>query len=138
MKDEMKPCRPVLIALRLGVALWFAVGLATAADTVQMKVGVDRKMEATLYKPVGAGFFPAILVLHTSSGLRPPDHEYANRLADEGYVCLVPDFFKAYGLHQDNRDRTFTTHAQNIYADFVSAIDTLKRTEGVRTDRIGA
>jgi carboxymethylenebutenolidase len=95
-------------------------------------------MEATLYKPSGAGPFPAILVLHTSSGLRPPDHAYASQLADQGYVCLVPDFFTAYGLSQNNRRDTFTIHAQAIYADFASAIDTLKKTEGVRADRIGA
>jgi dienelactone hydrolase len=115
-----------------------AAGVAPAADTVQVKVGVGQKMEATLYKPAGTGPFPAILVLHTSSGLRPADHRYANQLADEGYVCLVPDFFKAYDLHENIRDRTFTTHAQAIYADFVSAIDTLKKTEGVQGERIGA
>jgi carboxymethylenebutenolidase len=128
--------RTLLLVVRVSVALWFASNLAVAADTVQMKVGVDQKMEATLYKPAGSGPFPAVLVLHASSGLREPDHQYASQLADEGYVCLVPDFFKAYDLHQDIRDRTFTTHAQSIYADFVSAIDTLKKTAGV--DRIGA
>jgi carboxymethylenebutenolidase len=77
-------------------------------------------------------------VLHTSSGLRPSDHRYAGQLADQGYICLVPDFFKAYDLSDNTRDRTFTTHAQSIYADFVSAIDTLKKTDGVQADRIGA
>jgi len=130
--------RTLLLVVQVSVALCFASNLAEAADTVQVKVGVDQKMEATLYKPAGSGPFPAVLVLHTSSGLRPPDHRYAGRLADEGYVCLVPDFFKAYDLHQNIRDRTFTTHAQSIYADFVSAIDTLKKTEGIQADRIGA
>jgi carboxymethylenebutenolidase len=111
---------------------------ASAADATQLKVGVGQKLEATLYKPAGAGPFPAVIVLHTSSGLRPADQAYASRLADEGYVCLVPDFFTAYGLTQNTRRDTFTTHAQAIYAEFVSAIDTLKKTEGVRADRIGA
>jgi dienelactone hydrolase len=119
-------------------AAWFAPPGASAADAIQLKVGVGQKMEATLYKPAGAGPFPAVIVLHTSSGLRPADLTYASRLADEGYVCLVPDFFTAYGLSQNTRRDTFTTHAQAIYADFVSAIDTLKKTEGVRADRIGA
>lgn len=120
------------------MAVWLAPPGAGAADAIQVKVGVGQKMEATLYKPAGAGPFPAVIVLHTSSGLRPPDLAYASRLADEGYVCLVPDFFTAYGLSQNTRRDTFTTHAQAIYADFVSAIDTLKKTEGVRADRIGA
>ena len=114
------------------------LGPASAADTVQMKIAVGQKMEATLYKPAGAGPFPAVLVLHTSSGLRPPDQRYAAQLAAEGYMALVPDFFTAYGLHESNRDQTFTTHGQSIYADFVSAIDTLKKTEGVQADRLGA
>lgn len=117
---------------------WLLPSGVRGADAVQLKVGVGGKMEATLYRPAGAGPFPAVIVLHTSSGLRPADLAYASRLADEGYVCLVPDFFSAYGLSQNTRRDTFTTHAQAIYADFMSAIDTLKKTEGVRADRIGA
>lgn len=120
------------------VAAHVPASVTSAADAVQLKVGVGQKLEATLYKPAGAGPFPGVIVLHTSSGLRPADLAYASRLADEGYVCLVPDFFTAYGLSQDTRRDTFTRHAQAIYADFVSAIDTLKKTEGVRADRIGA
>ena len=125
-------------AIQACVALWFASSLAAAADPVQVKVGVGQKMEATLYRPAGAGPFPGVLVLHTSGGLRPSDHAYAERLAAEGYVCLVPDFFRAYSLNESIRQQTFTTYAQSIYADFVSAIDTLKKTDGAQADRIGA
>jgi carboxymethylenebutenolidase len=130
--------RALFFMMHAGVALWFGSSPATAADAMQVKVGVGQKMEATLYKPPGAGPFPAVLVLHTSGGLRPPDHAYASRLADEGYVCLVPDFFTPYGLSQVNRQQTFTTHAQAIYADFVAAIDVLKKMKEVQADRIGA
>src|SRR3970282_420115 len=81
---------------------------------------------------------PAVLILHTSSGLRPPDHAYASKLADEGYVCLVPDFFSSYGLQEGNRRQTFTTYAQSIHADFVGAIDMLKKMQGVQANRVGA
>jgi carboxymethylenebutenolidase len=121
-----------------GMAAWLAPASAIAAEVVRIKTGATQAMEATLYKPAGAGPFPAVLVLHTSGGLRPPDHAYASRLADEGYVCLVPDFFTPYGLSQANRQQTFTTHAQAIYADFVAAIDMLKKMKEVRADRIGA
>jgi carboxymethylenebutenolidase len=131
--------RRFLVNLCLIVAAgdWLAP-FAEAAEVVQLKVGANAAMEATLYKPAGAGPFPAVLVLHTSSGLRPPDHAYARRLADEGYVCLVPDFFTPYGLSQATRQQTFTTHAQAIYSDFAAAIDTLKKMQDVRADRIGA
>jgi carboxymethylenebutenolidase len=110
----------------------------SAADAVKIQTGVNQKMEATLYMPAGAGPFPAVLVLHTSGGLRPPDHGYARRLADEGYVCLVPDFFTPYGLSDINRQQTFTTHGKAIYADFVAARDMLKKMKEVQADRVGA
>jgi carboxymethylenebutenolidase len=113
-------------------------GSVFAADAVKIQTGAGQKMEATLYMPAGAGPFPAVLVLHTSSGLRPPDHGYARRLADEGYVCLVPDFFTPYGLSNFNRRQTFTTHGEAIYADFVAARDMLKKMKEVQADRIGA
>jgi carboxymethylenebutenolidase len=133
--------RDALLGILLAAAAataWLSPSGARAAEVVQLKVGANAAMEATLYKPAGAGPFPAVLVLHTSSGLRPPDHAYARRLADEGYVCLVPDFFTPYGLSQATRQQTFTTHAQAIYSDFAAAIDTLKKMQDVRADRIGA
>lgn len=125
------------LAAHAGAAGWCAPFGANAVDVVQLKTGASTAMEATLYKPAGAGPFPAVVVLHTSGGLRPPDHAYANRLADEGYVCLVPDFFTPYGLSQATRQQTFTTHAQAIYADFVAAIGMLKQMKEVQGDRIG-
>jgi len=136
--DGKKLLLALIVAGHTGLAAWLAPAGASAADAVQLKTGARQTMEATLYKPAGAGPFPAVLVLHTSSGLRPPDHAYASKLADEGYVCLVPDFFKAHDLSQDNRHLTFTTHAQSIQADFVAAIDMLNKTQGVQAGRIGA
>lgn len=136
--DGKKLLLTLFLAGPVGMTVWFASAGAIAADAVQLKTGAKQTMEATLYKPAGAGPFPAVLILHTSSGLRPPDHAYASKLADEGYVCLVPDFFKAYDLSQDNRRLTFTTHAQSIHADFVGAIDMLKKMQGVQANRVGA
>ncbi len=133
--------RPLLSLALTGIfamAPWLVPASVMAADAVRIQTGVSQKMEATLYKPAGAGPFPAVLVLHTSSGLRPPDHAYASQLAGEGYVCLVPDFFTPYNLGQANRRETFTTHAQAIYADFAAAIETLKKMKEVQADRIGA
>jgi carboxymethylenebutenolidase len=128
-----RACRILICAV-----LALAPGLAAAAEGMPVKVGVGQKMDATLYKPAGAGPFPAVLVLHTSGGLQGADHQYAGRLAGEGYVSLVPDFFTPYGLSQGNRQQTFTTHAQAIYADFVAAIGMLQKMKEVRADRIGA
>jgi carboxymethylenebutenolidase len=132
---------PLLALFAAGVAAVAASLLpasAVAADATRIQTGAKQTMEATLYKPAGAGPFPAVLVLHTSSGLREADQEYARILADEGYVCIVPDFFTPYGLSQANRRLTFTTYAQPIYADFLAALETLKKMNEVQADRIGA
>jgi carboxymethylenebutenolidase len=119
-------------------AMLWPVGATWAAESSQITVGTNRKIESTLYKPAGAGPFPAVLVLHTSGGLQAADLAYAAKLADEGYVCMVPDFFKAYGLHPNTRQQTFTAYAAPIYEDFVNAIDVLKKMPGVRGDATGA
>ena len=88
--------KKLLLALFLaghaGMAVRFGSVNAIAADAVQLKTGAGQAMEATLYKPAGAGPFPAVLILHTSSGLRPPDHAYASKLADEATFAWCPIF----------------------------------------------
>ncbi len=120
------------------IASLLAGGGAHAAESSQISVGINKKMDATLYKPAGTGPFPGVVILHTSGGLQSADLEYAEKLADEGYVCLVPDFFKAYGLHANTRQQTFTTYAKPIYEDLANAVDVLRKTAGVRADATGA
>ena len=131
------------IRFRLAVALISLLALALGpaiayADSVAVKVGIKRNMDAQLITPDGAGPFPAILLLHTSGGLQTADLDYAKRLAAEGYVVMVPSFLDAYGIRAKNRQLTFTSYAEPIYADFLSCLEDLKRNPEVDGKRLGA
>ena len=102
-----------------------------AAKSTPLMVGVNGTMRATLVTPEGPGPFPGVLVLHTSGGLQAADTAFAEHLAEEGYVALVPEFLLAYGITQQTRTATFTSDAAAIYADLVAALETLGRSDKV-------
>jgi len=76
-----------------------AGGLATnayAAEVVEKDVEVktaDGVADAALYYPVGKGPWPAVLIWCDFLSLRPVFREMGKRLAAEGYVVLVPNFY---------------------------------------------
>jgi carboxymethylenebutenolidase len=47
--------------------------------------------------PAGAGRWPAVIFYMDAGGIRPAVIEMAQRLADYGYVVLLPDLFYRYG-----------------------------------------
>jgi dienelactone hydrolase len=51
----------------------------------------------TLYKPEGAGPFPALLLLHASTGVVDVNHDWARKLKDRGFVVYIIDSFKPRG-----------------------------------------
>jgi carboxymethylenebutenolidase len=127
----------------LGFLLGIVAALAVAAAPVHaasssIMVGVRHSMHATLTTPDGPGPYPGVLVLHTSAGLEDADIRYATRLAQQGYVCLVPAFLEAYGITFRNRQATFTTDAEPIYADLVDALDTLEHLDQVNGEKLAA
>ena len=76
-----------------------AGGLATnayAADVVEKDVMVktpDGEADAALYYPAGKGTWPGVLIWCDFLSLRPVFREMGRRLAAEGYVVLVPNFY---------------------------------------------
>jgi dienelactone hydrolase len=50
-----------------------------------------------LYIPEGKGPFPAILLLHASTGIDPVNHDWARLLKNHGYVVYLIDSFKPRG-----------------------------------------
>ncbi|TAL30858.1 MAG: dienelactone hydrolase family protein [Phenylobacterium sp.] len=76
-----------------------AGGLATnayAADVVEKDVVVktpDGEADAALYYPAGKGAWPGVLIWCDFLSLRPVFREMGRRLAAEGYVVLVPNFY---------------------------------------------
>ena len=64
--------------------------------------GVPQDLPAELYKPDGAGPFPAIVIMHDCSGLGPRSSgapaRWAQFLATQGYVVALPDSFTPRGF----------------------------------------
>lgn len=57
----------------------------------------DGDCPATVMMPVGEGPWPAVILYMDAGGIRPAMSEMAQRLADAGYVVLLPDLFYGYG-----------------------------------------
>src|SRR3982751_1058189 len=53
----------------------------------------DGAADASLVKPDGDGPFPGVLLFMDAFGLRPRLAEMAERIAERGYVVLVPNLF---------------------------------------------
>jgi carboxymethylenebutenolidase len=49
--------------------------------------------------PAGHGPWPAVILYMDAGGIRPAVIEMAQRLADDGYVVLLPDMFYRYGSY---------------------------------------
>lgn len=85
-------------------ALGIALLLALAAGCMAGRTGADVSPEPllwpqdALYRPDGAGPFPAVVVLSGCMGVRAKDTRWAERLRAQGYVALVPDSFTGRGL----------------------------------------
>jgi carboxymethylenebutenolidase len=125
-------------ALALAAALSFVPLTAAQAGSTNVMVGVNKTMQATLITPDGAGPYPAVLVLHTSGGLQQADIAFAQALAKEGYVTLVPAFMLAYNINASMRRETFTIDAEPIYNDLAAALDMLSHDPHVAGRKLGA
>ncbi len=112
--------------------------LVDHAETVAVRVGVKKDMDAQLMTPEGNGPYPAILLLHTSAGLQSGDLDFARQLVSEGYAVLVPSFLAAYNIRAKNRQESFTLYAEPIYADFIACLDDLKANPKVNAKKLGA
>ena len=126
------------LSAAIGFTLTLFLTTSLFASEISVKVGVKKNMYATLITPDGPGPYPGMLVLHTSGGLQQADLDYARKLADQGYVCLVPAFMEAYGITGKTRQQTFTGSARDIYNDFLAALDFLKSSDKVAGSKIGA
>ena len=113
--------------------------LAQTVEQAAVKMlGANRHMETVIYEPSGSRPQKAVLLLHTSSGLRDADHRYARRLATEGYLVLVPAFMKAYDISEASRRHTWSTYGKQIYADLQSIIETIRQDMKIAKDDIHA
>jgi dienelactone hydrolase len=102
-----------------------------AAETVTFR-GDDVTLSALLYKPGGAGPFPAVVALHGCAGLWGRNGEisarhadWAERLQQDGFLVLLPDSFGSRGagpqcrssdrVTRPSRERVADTRAAKAY-----------------------
>jgi len=106
--------RDFLFALA-GAALWASA--AGAAEQVEIPNGAVT-LQATLYRPDGAGRYPAVVALHDCGGLVQRPHmqeqlysEWVKVLVANGFVVLFPDSFASRGLGSQCREHDRKVHA---------------------------
>ena len=115
--------------MRLSLLLSLFVLAGASPGAAQEPVAMDGGLKGVMYRPSGAGPFPAIVALHGCGGIgRNPEKpsrrhaDWGERLAAAGFVVLFPDSFGSRGLgSQCNvRDRTVRPGRERV-ADAVVA-----------------
>jgi carboxymethylenebutenolidase len=106
-------------------------------DTLTVN-GESMEMYASV--PSGSGPRPAVVIAFHVGGVDEFDKVMADRLAEEGYVAVVPDLF--HRLSQEVLDgprlgRLDHLSDPDIIADMNAAVDFLKAQSSVDSERIG-
>jgi dienelactone hydrolase len=147
------PCRPAshggvlaaVLAVLPALALLPAGGGALAAgpEAVEIRDG-DVTLKATVYRPDGAGPFPAIIGMHDCGGLlnaagavASKYREWAQLLARNGFIVLYPESYGSRGLGNQctSRNRPVRPDRERV-ADANAARRWLDQQSDVRPDRI--
>ncbi len=102
------------------------LGSATAAMAGPVEVDIplgEGILRATLYRPDGAGPFPAVVALHSCGGLAGPSgaiakrySDWGERLSEAGFVVLFPDSYATRGQSSqcDTRNRVVRTARERV------------------------
>jgi dienelactone hydrolase len=88
-----------------------------------------------IYRPAGAGPFPAVILGHTCGGVDALTDEWGKRLASWGYLTLAPDSFGPRGLKSVCTNGSALTPNARV-ADVAGALDFLSVQPDVIKGRI--
>lgn len=138
--------------------LWIAIsgfaGLASAQSfEQQLKAGAKLSPDLTypaeaktlslfspfgmaIYKPEGAGPFPAVVLHHSCGGIRPEMRDWTKVALDAGYVVFVLDSLGPRGLKTNCFPPT-TVYPSRGVKDAFQALDHLKSFSFVDSTRVG-
>lgn len=121
--------------------LLLPVGNAAAQSVRFPSVGVGSvaagpEITGWLYRPEGAGPFPAIVLAHSCAGVNAHTGMWAKRLVSWGYVVLAPDSFGPRGEKQVCSRGTVVSGNMRV-ADVAGALDFLNAQPFVRRGHIG-
>ncbi|GAB4030968.1 dienelactone hydrolase family protein [Spirosoma jeollabukense] len=102
--------------------------------------GSDTTMKGYLARPVAAGKYPVVVVIHENRGLNPHIEDVTRRLALAGFLALAPDALSASGGtpadETQMRELFGKLDAQKTRENFVKALDFLK-THADSTGKLG-
>jgi carboxymethylenebutenolidase len=106
-----------------------------------------------IYRPAGAGPWPAVLVFMDGPGIRPAMLQLGERLASHGYFVLLPDLFYRAGPYEPMEPKTLFSDPEkrkvlmekffpaaasaNVMADMPAFVDFLAAQQDVRPGGIG-
>jgi carboxymethylenebutenolidase len=127
------------IAVCAFVLMLASCAMASEGKQVSYKSG-DETVRGMLYRPLGKGPFPALIVIHEWWGLNDWVKEQASQLADEGYLALAVDLYRGKvantpdEAHELMRGVPEDRSAQDLRAAF----DFLKSQKDVKANRIGS
>jgi dienelactone hydrolase len=134
-------------SLILAAVLMLAAGLAAAATapapmaSTPVDIPLDKgALKAVLFRPDGAGPFPAVVALHGCDGLvtrkgvlGTRSRDWAEHLVKAGFVVLLPDSFGSRGLGsqcavrrrsvRSSRDRVADANASRRWLQAQSYVD---------------
>jgi len=108
--------------------------------------GAPTRIEGILFRPQGAGPFPAVVLLHGCGGLYAPEggltgrhREWAYKLRDLGYVVLMPDSFNPRGVRDicHRGERGDLDPERDRARDAFGALAYLAAQPFVKADRVG-
>ena len=100
--------------------------------------GHEMDMYASI--PSGSGPHPAVVIAFHIGGLDEFDKKIADRLAEEGYVAVVPDLFHRFSpeaMAGPRMDRLGHLDDPDIVADMNAAVDFLTANSAVDSNHIG-
>jgi dienelactone hydrolase len=129
--------RPILAILLLVLAAGVARAQTVRFPSVAVgNVPAGPELSGWLYRPSGAGPFPAIVLAHTCGGVSEHTTVWGKLLASWGYVALAPDSFGPRGEKSVcGRGRIVT--GQTRVADVAGALDYLNAQPFVRRNDLG-
>jgi dienelactone hydrolase len=116
---------PAALAAQLGIG---SSAVAAGPEAVEIHDG-DLTLKATVYRPDGAGPFPAIIGMHDCSGLfnrtgkvRSKYREWGQLLAKDGFVVVYPESYGSRGLGNQCTSRNRTVRPDRERAADVSTV----------------
>ena len=111
---------------------------AAGRDTSRVRVG-ESGLEAFVAWPAGRDAAPAVVVVHERWGLNDQIRGVARRLAQEGYVAIVPDLYhgKVAGDPEYALELMRGLDEKKAVADLVTAAAWLRAQPRVQGQRLG-